>query len=41
MKNTLSPQEIIDLNERWVNYTLEEQTFAVNFLQNLFTKTDS
>ena len=36
MKNTLSPQEIIDLNERWVNYTLEEQTFAVNFLQNLY-----
>jgi hypothetical protein len=36
MKNTLSPQEIIDLNERWVNYTLEEQTLAVNFLQNLY-----
>jgi hypothetical protein len=36
MKNTLSPQEIIDLNERWVNYTLEEQTFAVNFLKNLY-----
>ena len=36
MKNTLSPQEIIDLNERWVNYTLEEQTFAINFLQNLY-----
>ena len=36
MKNTLSPQEIIDLNERWVNYTLEEQTFAVNFLKSLY-----
>jgi len=36
MKNTLSPQEIIDLNERWVNYTLEEQTLVVNFLQNLY-----
>lgn len=36
MKNTLSPQEIIDLNKRWVNYTLEEQTFAINFLQNLY-----
>lgn len=36
MKNTLSPQEIINLNERWVNYTLEEQTFVINFLQNLY-----
>lgn len=36
MKNILSPQEVIDLNERWVSYRLEEQNFVVNFLQNLY-----
>jgi hypothetical protein len=36
MKNILSPQEVIDLNERWVSSTLEEQNFVVNFLQNLY-----
>jgi len=36
MKKLLSPQEVLDLNERWVNCTLEEQTFIINFLQNLY-----